>query len=137
MKTIICSVFLAMATGCATQPPRIAETQSGKPEVLINTTDRQAVKQSIIGKNATTGWSLEQESDSLLLFRRPFDEKTVIFGSALLGAGAMAKGMTIRYTIVQFDGKIKVLAAPFNDADSTEFNTLHLQLQSIKQEFEK
>lgn len=137
MKSVIAVILAAFVVGCASQQPKIAKTPSGMPEVLIATTDRQAVRQNIIGRNVADGWTLEQETDSLLLFRRPFDERTVIFGAALIGAQAMAQGKTIRYTIVQTQGGTKVLVAPFNGSDSSEFNAHYTQLQAVKREIER
>lgn len=137
MKYVIVVILAAFIVGCASQPPKIAKTLSGMPEMLIATTDRQAVRQNIIGRNVADGWTLEQETDSLLLFKRPFDEKTAIFGAALIGAQAMVRGKTIRYTIVQTQGGTKVLVAPFNEYDSAEFNALYTQLQAVKRDIEK
>lgn len=137
MRSFLVVLFFGLLIGCASQPPRIAQTPSGKPEVVIVTADRSAVRQSIISHKVSEGWSLEQETDSLLVFNRAFDEKTLILGSALVGSNAMRNGMTIRYTIFQTKEGAKVLVTPFNDQDTTEFNSLYAQLKTIKHEIEK
>lgn len=65
----IISVFAVcfLVLGCASSQ-RIAETQSGLPEIDIATTDKPLVKELIVSRNASKGWLLESESGSSLLF---------------------------------------------------------------------
>lgn len=129
-------VVLMLMAGCASQPARIELTPSGRPEVVISTSDRSAIKQQIIARNVAANWTLEQEGDSTLVFRRPFDDTALILGSALIGNRAMRVGMQIRYTIVQVQGSTKVFVNPFNDLDVLEFNRLQMQLRTLKREIE-
>lgn len=130
------SVIFFLLMGCASQPQKIVITPSGKPEIVIATVDRSAVRQNIISNNVLIGWTLQQESDSTLVFHRPFDDATIVLGSALLGNRAMRQGMSIRYTIVQAQGGVRVFVTPFNDASASEFNVLQTQLQTVKREIE-
>lgn len=129
-------VILFVLIGCASQPQKIAITPSGRPEVTISTADRSAVRHNIISNNVLIGWTLQQESDSTIVFHRPFDDTTLLLGSALLGNRVMRQGMSIRYTIVQAQGGVRVFVTPFNDASAVEFNVLQTQLQTVKREIE-
>lgn len=139
--------------GCATAPPKSAETPSGHPEITIASTDMQRIRGNLISRNATTGWILEQETQSILLFTR-----TDSSGSAQSAATQVLLGNAYstppkyeaRYTLIPVATGTRVIV---NASVSTQmpggqvnrlslshasatFNPFQAQLERVKSEVE-
>ena len=66
-------LFVALVSGCAMPPKRIAQTSSGRPEVMINTTDLDLVKSEIINQMQSGNFFLQDDSKYRLLFTRELE----------------------------------------------------------------
>lgn len=153
MKAFIAAMVALVLSGCAAQPARIATTASGWPEVEIFTSNKQAVKENIIQRNAATGWNLEQESDSSLLFTKVDDSGS--FNSAMTQALIGNSYSTppkyeARYIISSYAGKVKIVVnvsvstqmafgqvnRVFLNKNNATFNAFQGQLYKVKSEVE-
>ena len=70
-------------SGCATTQ-RVA-TPSGKPEVVINTTDREKIKSVIINEFMNAGFTMVSESDYSVVFSKPMEGFGGVMYQAMLG----------------------------------------------------
>jgi hypothetical protein len=83
-RLIICFALFAMVlVGCATS--RLA-TPSGRPEVFIASTDRQAIKSVIIEFFSSKGYALSSETENALNFIGQMDMGSTIVYKTLLGS---------------------------------------------------
>jgi hypothetical protein len=94
--TMICT-FLA---GCVTTPtpaPKIAQTVSGRPEVVIQG-DLIAVQTAIIGKMRYHNYQVEQQSDNLIRMSRPLEPNESVSARRLVGPNFNGHALTRRVT---------------------------------------
>ena len=146
-------VVLASLAGCATAPPKSTQTASGHPEIVIASSDLKKVRANLISRNASTGWVLEQETESTLLFTR--NDSSGSFQSAatqlLLGnAYSTPPKYEVRYTLVSVQPGVRVIVnvsvstqmpggqvnrMSLSEAPAT-FNTFQAQLERVKTEIE-
>lgn len=153
LKLISSFLCLLLLAGCASQPAKIKETRSGWPEVEISTSDKTKVKQNIISRNAQTGWALEQETDSSLLFTKIDDTGSMgaIMTQAIIGnAYSTPPVYEARYIISQANEQVSIVV---NISVSTQmamgqtnrillnknnavFNAFQQQLERVKSETE-
>lgn len=150
----IISICLAVAiSGCASAPPKIKETSSGHPEIVVAVKDSKPIRSNLIARNAGTGWVLEQETESTLLFTRT--DTSGSFQSAatqvLLGnAYSTPPKYEARYTFISMPEAVRVIVNVFvstqmpggqlnrmslSDAAPT-FNPFQAQLEKVKSEIE-
>lgn len=151
-QALIICLFILIA-GCASAPPKIKETSSGHPEIVISVKDLKPIRSNLIERNASTGWTLEQETESTLFFT-----KTDTSGSlqsavtqALLGnAYSTPPKYEARYTFIPMPNSTKIIVNVFvstqmpggqvnriglSDASPT-FNPFQTQLEKVKSEVE-
>jgi|GEM_PF-2799612 len=57
--------------GCAQSVPKITQTMSGKPEVMINSTNTNSIKAEIINRMMNEKYQLVKDTSYLLEFNRP------------------------------------------------------------------
>jgi hypothetical protein len=60
-------------------------TPSGKPEVVINTTDREKIKSVIINEFMNAGFTMVSESDYSVVFSKPMEGFGGVMYQAMLG----------------------------------------------------
>lgn len=103
-KALILGVLLgSFLTGCASMQPT-TETASGNPEVDIKSSSKQLIKDKIILAQTTTGWNLEQESESILTFVKTEDPTSMrsVMTQALIGnAYSTTPKYETKYVITQ------------------------------------
>ncbi|MEI6107642.1 MAG: hypothetical protein WCR49_11585 [Opitutae bacterium] len=93
---MICT-FLA---GCVTTPspaPKIAQTVSGRPEVVIQG-DLKAVQTAIIGKMRYHNYKVEQQNDNLIRMSRPLQPNESVSASRLAGRNLYDSSLSRRVT---------------------------------------
>lgn len=125
MKTLIL-ILTAVLIGCATPPQN-----PGNPEVVILSTNWQAIKQNIIDRNLRMGWMLEQETESLLLFTKVDESRSQasVLTQVLLGNSSSTSLMyEARYVLAQTASGIRVVAS---GAMSTQMPGGQVNRQSI------
>jgi predicted glycosyltransferase involved in capsule biosynthesis len=143
--------ILLFTSGCSAPPTRIAETESGQPEVVIRTTDKSAIKQNLIARNTATGWALEQESENTMLFTRVDASGSANTATTLVllgGSANMPPRYEARYMFAQTAAGFKVVVNAFvavqttnglinrqmiSDTNAT-FNAFQTQLFRVKGE---
>jgi hypothetical protein len=154
MNRLFVIAFCAFTiAGCASAPPKSAQTASGHPEVIVNTKDTKAVRSNLIARNASTGWVLEQESDNTILFTRTDSSGSLQSATTqvLLGnAHSTPPKYEVRYTIFAVPEGTRVVAIVavstqmpggqvnrmgLSDAAGT-FNQFQAQLEKVKIEVE-
>lgn len=102
-------LLLAILTSCTTVQP--LGTPSKKPEIVIATTNTDAVKSRIISACAGAGYTLTQESSSLLVFSKPWTgAESVLYQAMIGGASASQPQLVIRFTIASLGGRTQVFA---------------------------
>lgn len=151
MKMLATVALSLLLTACAAPPARIAETESGWPEITIATQDRSGLRANLIARNLATGWTLESESESMLLFTKIDTSTGGAVMQALIGnAYSTPPKYEARYVMVPTAGGLKLVV---NVAVSTQmpggqvnrqpldgaptFNSFQAQLQRLKAEFER
>jgi len=154
MNKIFSFIFVALLSACATQPAKITQTVSGWPEIEISATDKKSVKDYILLKNSETGWSLEQESDSMLFFSQV--DSSGSFNAALttvaLGnAYSTPPKYELKYFINQLPGRVKIVSniavstqmpggqvnRMFLNVNNAVYNAYQEQLNRFKKDVEK
>ena len=115
LKTIVAVLCGLILCGCVTQPSRIAETASGKPEVVIKGVTPQAANERMTAHFLSKGFDLVNETPSQVTFSKRVTE----FAAAMelrtaLGSNADSVGMQLTFTSVNVQGGVKV----FCDASS-------------------
>jgi hypothetical protein len=156
MKNIIFIFLLVLLFGCAGQPKKIAETKSGRPEIIIKTDNVDIVKPLLVSKMGDEeeewSYSLIKKSKYKLTFARP-----VIAGEEAYKAQEMVGSYYgtvperfVEFTLTRVDGAIKTVAYPSllseNGFGQTKqvglennidvFNALQELLNSVKLEIE-
>ncbi len=105
-------VVIFTLSGCANDPPRIAQTVSGWPEIEINTMYKSAVANAIVLRNSELGWTLEQETPSTIFFTRIDDSGSMgaAVTQALIGnAYSTPPKYEARYILSRKPSSIKVV----------------------------
>lgn len=140
----------ALLVGCAAPVAKITSTSSGKPEVVIHTTDVGAIKSLILADLINYGYQIEKDTPYLLELTRPANS-TENFGASLSIGNAYSTNYRVAsYTFVQTNDGIRVIASaalraqlpggqvnssPLND-NGNVYNTFQKQLLDIKKKLE-
>lgn len=74
---------VVLAAGCANLQP--LPTPTGKPEVMINTTDTGRVKGALVSTFASIGYSLAQDTAYSLVFTKPMEGSGAALYQVALG----------------------------------------------------
>ena len=89
MRATVASWWLALMisclAGCVSAPDRIAQTPSGRPEVIIQTGDVDLVKSEIINEMQTADFLLQDDSKYRLTFTKELDGDQAILAQLLIG----------------------------------------------------
>jgi hypothetical protein len=100
--------FLLMIPGC--QTTKLA-TRSGKPEVTINTTDREMVKAILIDVCFNSGLSMVSDSSYSLVFSKPYEGFGGVMYQVLLGnAYSSSPVIVVRFNLVTLNSATRVIA---------------------------
>ena len=138
---VVCGVLLF--SGCA---KKMAETPTGRPEVVINVPTSDNVRSLIIDKMQLNGYSLDDESKSRLLFTKETGGKDFLMSSFMLGNQYSTHPIyEITFSLTELNRQVKVVAwikissqMPFGQTNRKEwltadnFNRLYRMLQEIK-----
>jgi len=88
-KQILIAVALTsfiFLSGCATPVQRIAQTPSGRPEMLINSNDADLVKTSIINEMQSSNYFLQNDSQYRLVFTKQIEGSRAFWAQMLIGS---------------------------------------------------
>ena len=101
--------MLFMLTGCAATRPM--STASGKPEVNINSTDREKIKSAIINEFMNAGFSLVSDTSYSVVFTKPMDGVGGVFYQAMLGnAYSSSPEWNARINMATLNNSTRVMA---------------------------
>jgi len=97
--------------GCGTPVERIAETKSGKPEVLITTQDKAKVKTALTENMLYRSYTLDEETDSRLKFSKLSKGGGDVMLTLMMGnAHSTTPKVEVQYNLFQKDNGIAVIA---------------------------
>lgn len=130
-------------------PTKMAETASGRPELVINSADVAKIKGMILDDMLTHGYLVEQDTAYSLVLARPVKPGAAEGFFAGLSMGSGGPGTTKRVTVYNFtpaaEGGTRVVVSSqwqrqsYGQNSSQElamdgavFNTFYDQLQQIK-----
>jgi hypothetical protein len=145
---LIAILVAALFTGCATLPP--INTASKRPEVTIATANRELVKARLIDACSTSGYTLVQESPSLIAFSKPMTGSDgFMYQLAMGNAYSSQPQQIVRFTVTSLGGKTQVYGSintsmqnAFGRSDGMDLSTarpgheVQLVLEIIKAEIE-
>lgn len=148
MRFFYFCLFSIFLVGCgATQPARIAQTPSSKPEVTINA-PVQAIQDSLINEALNYNYTLETQTNSMLMLRRPL-EGNEAFQGLLVGNSYSNNTRVLRYTFANTSSGVRVVMSQSLEAmmiggqvnsvpitNNEVFNSNYQFLQNIKRELE-
>ncbi|MBW8463509.1 hypothetical protein [Acidovorax sp.] len=139
--------------GCASPSNRITRTQSGYPEITINSVDVRAIRSNLVARNAAGGWTIETETENMLLMTRvsnPLETSSVIAQAMLGNSRSTTPKAEARYIITLSKNQTLVVVQPsistqmaggqINRMDLKDnndvFNNFQNQLARVKTEIE-
>jgi hypothetical protein len=138
-------------SGCAMEQ-RIAQTPSGRPEVVIDSNDMDLVKSSIINEMQTANYQLQNDSQYRLAFTKQLEGGQGFMAQLLLGNSYSTPPIAeVSFNLSKQASKIKVMEfssistqmafGQVNRGDMKDnnawFNGFYLLLQRVKTTAEK
>ena len=129
MKNLVLSVFIGLfLMGCAATTPKISNTKTGKPEIVIHKPAR-LIKPHLISDAVDRGFTLKKDSDYLIEFSRKPKIGMESLTAGLQGNRYSNNTIELQYTLVETAGKTRVIATmstqsvmPFGRVNKTESN---------------
>jgi hypothetical protein len=122
-------LIVMLLAGCATPPPRISATKSGKPEVQIKTDDVGAIKSWLIGDLVDEGYTIEKDTAYSLVMARTARGGENLAAAMSIGNGYSTNHRVVTFTFVKIGDEIRVIALnelraqlPFGKVNTVEWN---------------
>jgi hypothetical protein len=151
IKLVILAILSVFLFSCASAPERIADTITGKPEVVINSTDLNRIKTQIIGDRLIDGYTVVKDTPYLLeLQRQTKDNEDMVAYFMSVGNAYSTNYRTISVNFLKSKDSVRVVVATFlkahmlygqvNSAEITSnevFNTWQKYLNDLKIKIEK
>ena len=107
---IILSIFIF---GCSSTP-KIADTITGKPEIVINSTDLNIIKNDIIGELLIAGYTVVQDTPRLLeLQRRTRDNEDIAAYFMSVGNAYSTNYRTVSVNFLKSDDSVRIVVSTF------------------------
>ena len=107
----IATLAILFFAGCATPPAKIANTASGRPEVIIADTQVGRVKSLLIGELVNDGYSIEQDTDYSLTMSRDLKGGEQIGAAMLVGNSYSSNSRLTSFNFVQGGQNLRVIAS--------------------------
>lgn len=107
-------VFLLLVIflpSCATPVAKITNTDSGKPEVIIETNNIDSIKSLIISEMVNFGYQIEKDTPYLLEMARATDSRENMTAALSIGNSSSTNNRLATYTFVKLNNGIRVIAA--------------------------
>lgn len=79
---LVCAIILS---GCASEPPRVKETLSGKPEGVFRNTSVEDARYAIINQCASKGLSVEESTGNQVICSKEMAGSQAVATQAVLG----------------------------------------------------
>ena len=113
MKKILTFLVCVLLSGCSVQPPRIAQTESGWPEVVLSGAIKErAVHDTILLNLVSAGYQVEADNGSYLKFSRQMNRAEEAGRRAVNGGDPGTFRDEVVVTIVRTSAGIRVLVQP-------------------------
>jgi hypothetical protein len=143
--------LMILCLGVLTTTAPLVKTDSGRPEVSINTSDTESVKAAIINKWLSSGYIVESESSHRLLMSKTLTGGGAIMAQMLFGNSySTTPKAESDFSIYTNKGITRVIVTPYISTqmamgqtkreDMTSngdiFNDLYNRLLEVKKEFE-
>ena len=110
MKNLFLILILPfIIIGCAGNEPKISNTKTGNPEIVISKPVK-TIKPLLINDALDRGYSLVSDTDYALTFSRPPRAGGESFALALQGNKYTQNSLELQYTLVETAGKTRVIA---------------------------
>lgn len=113
---VICAAGLFAVTlfsGCVTQQPKMTQTASGKPEVVIATTDVDAIKSAVISSLVNHGYTVEKDTPYELEMTRPTNSTENLAASLSIGNSYSTNSRVATYMFAKQNGSVRVIVHMF------------------------
>lgn len=147
---IVCALLLSLMFGCAS--PKIATTQSGRPEVVIHTKNIDTIKSALISAFVNVGYVLGNDSQYRLTLTRQTSGMEAVGAQLAIGNQYSTTPVkTIGFTFANVSDGIRVIAdmsmstqmafGQVNQADCSQgsawFNEIQTMLEVLKGKLER
>lgn len=107
----VTAALLVVFSGCAPMPQRIAQTASGRPEVVISTIDVNLVKSELVNVMQSGGFLLQDESDYRMVFTRELDGSQATLARLAIGnAYSTTPQAEVAFTFAKMASSVRVVA---------------------------
>lgn len=139
------ALIAAAACACAPQPARIAQTASGRPEVVVRAS-LDAVKAALISNRVDVGYMVERDTPYLLEVIRPCTGAENVGTAFATGTGFSSCEFLVSYTFAPVQAGVRVAASTayrshaYGKTQTTpsqmtnqSFNDLQQHLETAKQ----
>lgn len=109
-STVICLLNgLVLMSGCSI-PQRMADTPSGRPEIVLNSSNLDMIKEEIMFEMQKGDFFLEDDSKYRLQFSRELEGRNLIVGRLLVGSSyGTTPRAEISFNIVPLGEETKVI----------------------------
>jgi hypothetical protein len=134
MENIIAIFMMVGLLGCTSQPKTIIETESGRPEIIINTGNMGVVKTLLISKMGEEEWNyflINDSAHSLTFSRQVKAEEEIDVAQLMVGTryGTKPERIVI-YNMVEIEGTIRVVAFPSLSSQNGFGKTTNVNLEN-------
>ena len=108
---VLLAIFVSITlAGCGAPVERIAETQSGRPEVTIQAS-RSRIASALVNKAINDGYTLVEQTEYSLQFRRATQDSEDFAAAMLVGNAYSDNSRWLTYTLTPVGGGIRVVAS--------------------------
>lgn len=97
--------------GCVAPVPKMVETASGKPEIVINS-DLASIKSAIINELVNHNYTVEEDTDYMLRMSRPLDASENLIAAMTVGNSYSVNKRLAVYQFIKLPEGYRVLVSP-------------------------
>lgn len=106
---LLCLLFLSILTGCATPPPRLANTESGNPEVVIENVTVEAVHDRILERLLSKGARIEIDTPSRITVSKEVEgQREMWLRLAISNSYSTPVRADLNFSIIKISSGVKV-----------------------------
>jgi len=112
--SIITTILLfstVLLSGCVTAPKKITHTESGKPEVIINTDSVDNIKTALISKMLKSNYQLIRDTQYIMEFKRPANFNENLNASLSIGNAYSSNYRVTIFTFIKTKVGIRVISS--------------------------
>jgi len=149
MRLIFSLVITLFLASCASMPDKIQNTPTGKPEVIINYSNVDDIKASLIADYLIDGYTVTKDTPYLLELQRNTKGNEDFAAYFAVGNAYSSNYRLVSINLIKSDGKVRVVVTnsfkahmPFGQVNTAEitnnkvFNFWQTYLNGLKKKFE-